>query len=63
MYNFGFSLLFQTLDIRSKLRQNEVGENGYCRNYFIKQSFCHVFAVIPKAQNYRECMARKKSNI
>ena len=43
-------------DMRSKVPQNKVGEDGYCRNYFIKQSFCHTFPVIPKAQNYRECM-------
>ena len=35
-------------------------ENVYCRNYFIKQSFCHTFPVIPRAQNYRECMGQKK---
>ena len=35
-------------------------KNGYCRNYFIKQSFCRTFPVIPKAQNYRECMETKK---
>ena len=26
----------------------------------IKQSFCHTFHVIPKAQNYRECRETKK---
>ena len=26
----------------------------------IKQSFCRTFPVIPKAQNYRECMETKK---
>ena len=45
----------------SKVRQNEVGENPYCRNYFITQSFCHTFPVIPKTQNYRECMETRKA--
>ena len=45
----------------SKVRQNKFGENGYCRNYFIKMSFCHTFPVIAKAQNYRECMEEKKA--
>ena len=45
--------------MHSKVRQNKFGENGYCRNYFIKRSFCHTFPVIPKAQNYRECMETK----
>ena len=40
--------------MRSKVRQNKFGENGYCRNCFIKKSFCHTFPAIPKAQN--ECM-------
>ena len=47
--------------MHSKVRQNKFGENGYCRNYFIKKSFCHTFPVIPKAQNYRECMETKKA--
>ena len=47
--------------MRSKVRQNEVGENPNCRNYFIKQSFCHTFPVIPMAQNYRECMETRKA--
>ena len=47
-------------DMRSKARQNKFGENGYCINYFIKKSFRHTFSVIPKAQNYRECMETKK---
>ena len=47
--------------MRSKVRQNKFGENGYCRNYFIKKSFCHTFSVIPKAQNCRECMETKKA--
>ena len=46
--------------MRSKVRQNKVGENGYCGNYCIKQSFCHTFPVISKAKNYRECMETKK---
>ena len=46
--------------MRSKVPHSKVGENGYCINYFIKQSFCHTFPVIPKAQNYRECMGIKK---
>lgn len=49
-------LFSKTEDIRSKVRQNKFGENGYCRNYFINKSFCHTFPVIPKAQNCRECM-------
>ena len=32
--------------MRSKVRQNKVGENGYCRNYFIKKSFSHRSPVI-----------------
>ena len=28
--------------MRSNVRQNKFGENGYCRNYFIKKSFCHL---------------------
>ena len=49
--------------MHSKVQQNKVGENGYCRNYVIKQSFCHTFLVIPKGQNYREIMyGDKKSN-
>ena len=47
--------------MRSKVRQNKFGENSYYRNYFIKKSFCHTFPVIPKAQNYRECMETKKA--
>ena len=47
--------------MRSKVRQNTFGEDGYCRNYFIKKSLCHTFPVIPKAQNYRECMETKKA--
>ena len=47
--------------MRSKVRQNIFGENGYCRYYFIKKSFCHTFPVIPRAQNYRECMETKKA--
>ena len=60
--NFGFFVLFsKTEDIRSKERHNKFGKNGYCRNYFIKKSFCHTFPVLPKAQNYRECMETKKA--
>ena len=60
--NFGFFVLFsKTQDIRSKVRHNKFGKNGYCRNYFIKKSFCHTFLVLPKAQNYRECMETKKA--
>ena len=44
----------------SNVWQTKFGENGYRRNYFIKQSFCHTFPVIPKAQNYRECVGTKK---
>ena len=47
--------------MRSKVQQNKFGENGYCRNYFIKKSFCRTFPVIPKAQNYRKCMETKKA--
>ena len=47
--------------MRSKVRLNKFEENRYCRNYFIKNSFCHTFPVIPKAQNYRECMETKKA--
>ena len=47
--------------MRSKVWQNKFRENGYCRNYVIKKSFCHTFPVIPKAQNYRECMETKKA--
>ena len=46
---------------RSKVLQIKFVENGYCRNYFIKKSFCHTFPVIAKAQNYRECMETKKA--
>ena len=31
--------------MRSKVRQNKFGENCYCKNYFIKKSFCHTFPV------------------
>ena len=58
---FWVFLFFKTEDIRSRLRQNKFEENGYCRNYFIKNSFCLTFPVIPKAQNYRECMETKKA--
>ena len=47
--------------MHSKVQQNKVGENGYCRNCFIKKSFCHTFPVIPKTQNYRERMETKKA--
>ena len=56
----GFSFS-KTEDMRTKVRQNKCGENGYCRNCLIKKSFCHTFPVIPKAQNYRECMETKKA--
>ena len=46
--------------MRSNVRQKKVGENGYCTNYFVKQSYRHKFPVISKAQNYRECMETKK---
>ena len=57
---FGGFLFSKTEDMRSKVQHKKVGENGYCRNYVIKQRFCHTFPVIPKAQNYRECMEAKK---
>ena len=47
--------------MRSKVRQNKFGENGCCRHYFIKKSFCHTFPLIPKPQSYRECMETKKA--
>ena len=47
--------------MRSRVQQNKFGENGNCRNHFIKKSFCHKFPVIPKAQNYGECMETKKA--
>ena len=50
MQVLGF-FITKTEDMRSKVRPNKVGENGYCRNYFITQSFFHTFPVIPKAQN------------
>ena len=37
----------KTEDVPSLVRQNKVGENGYCIN---------LFPVIPKAQNYRDCL-------
>ena len=49
--------------MRSKVQQNKVGENGYCKDCFVRRSFCHTFPVIPKAQNYRECMETKKQNL
>ena len=56
-----FAFLFsKTEGMRSRVRPNEVGGNGYCRNHFSKQSFRHTFPVISKAQNYRECMETKK---
>ena len=45
--------------MRLKMQQIKVGKNDYCRNDFIKQSFCYTFPVIPKSQNYRECMETK----
>ena len=56
-------LFSKTEDMRSKVRQNKFGENGYCtcRNYFIEKSFCHTFPVIPKSQNYWQCMETKKA--
>ena len=54
-------LFSKTEDMRSKVRQNKFGENGYCTNDFIKKSFCHTFPVISKARNYRECMETKKA--
>ena len=56
-----FDFFFKTKDMHSKVRQNKFAGNGYCRNYFIKKSFCHTFPVIPKAQNYREFMETKKA--
>ena len=41
-------LFSKTEDMRSKVRQNKLGENGCCRNYFIKKSL-------------RECMETKKT--
>ena len=38
-------------DMRTKVRQNKFGANGYCIS----------FPVIPKAQYYRECMETKKA--
>ena len=58
---FWVFLFSKTEDIPLKVRQNKFGKNGCCRNYFIKKSFCHRFPVIPKAQNYRECMETKKA--
>ena len=58
--NFGF-FYFPKEDMRSKVQQNKFEENGFCRNYFIKKSFCHTFPVIPKAHNYRECMETRKA--
>ena len=46
--------------MHSKVRQNKFEENG-CRDYFINKSYFHTFPVIPKAQNYRECMETKKA--
>ena len=60
MQFLGF-LFSKTEDMRSKVRQNKFGENGYCRNYFNNKSFCHTFPLFPKAQNYRECMETKKA--
>ena len=55
-------LFSKTEYMRSKVRQNKFGESGYCRNDFIKNtSFRPTFPVIPKAQNYRECMDTKKA--
>ena len=53
--------LYKTEDMRSKVQQNKFGENGYCKNYFINQSFFHTFPVIAKAQNYREFIMTKKA--
>ena len=38
---------FKTKEMRSKVRQNKLGENGYCRNYFIHKGFCHTFPLFP----------------
>ena len=46
--------------MHSKVWLNKFGENGYCRNYFIKKSFCRIFPVTQREQNYRECMETKK---
>ena len=57
-------IISKTEDMRLKVRHHDKdGENGYCRDYFCKQSFCHTFPVhvIPKAQNYRECMESKQA--
>ena len=60
IHDMEFCFFFtKTEDMRSKMGQNKVGENGYCRNYFIEQSFCHIFPVFPKVQNYRECMEKQ----
>ena len=58
---FWVFLFSKTEDMGSKVRENKFGEDCYCRNYFIKKSFCHTFPVIPKAQNYGECMQTKKA--
>ena len=33
------------------------------KKLFINKSFCHTFPLIPRAQNYRECMETKKKAI
>ena len=40
---FSFS---KTEDMRSKVRQKKVGENGCCRNCFINKSSCNTFPLI-----------------
>ena len=57
---FWAPLSYKTEHMRFKVRLNKVEGNSYCRSYFIKQSFCHTFSVIPKAQDYRECVEKKQ---
>lgn len=54
-------LLSKTEDMRSKVRQNKFGENGYCRNSFINKSFCHTFLVIPQGTKLQRMHRDKKA--
>ena len=53
-------LFSKTEDMRSKVRQNKFGENGYCRHYFIKESFLPYISCNSKGTKL-ECIGTKKA--
>ena len=57
---FWVFLFSKTEDMRLRVRQNKFGENGYCRIYFIKKSFCRTFPVIPRHKITENVWRQKK---